>query len=93
MTDLRERNEEAPDVKEVLWDTGGYECDTCGWNPEYGRFYLWPDGECYLDMWIGCYSGGYFEGRDAVLEELKSWRHLEGWESFAKDVRTLLNRV
>lgn len=91
MTDLRGRDENDPEVRSAYWQGEGYDCENCGWNSEYGRFHLWPDGNCCLNTWIGCYSGGYFEGREDVLEELDAWKHLDGWEKFANEVREMLN--
>ena len=88
---ILERDVDEAGVQSVSWSLEGSHCETCGWNPDEGEFFLWPDGYCYLETRVGCYGGSYDQGRDAVLEQVEFLRNFPGYEHYLNEIEELLN--
>ena len=87
---ILDRDEEAPEVQTVSWSLEGSDCETCGWSPDKGEFFLWPDGACYLQTRAGCYGGTFAEGREEILKEIKYLASYEEYTPYVNQIRELL---
>lgn len=84
--EVMDRDTEEEGVKSVFFEGEGVDCEMCGWNEDYGAFYIWPDGKFYLTTRYGCYGGSYTEDRSGVLDELM---HCQGFMNIGLQVQEI----